>query len=106
MNRVTLKNIPLKTNHFARWPLRIHRIVIGLFCIQFFLVWLNLWLVPTLFGNARWPDGLLLVLATAATLASVSRQLPGQNVMLASVIIAFIAGAAQSLGALTAIPFG
>jgi len=46
------------------------------------------------------------VLTTAAVLASLACQLPGQNVMLASVIIAFIAGAVQTLGALTAIPFG
>jgi len=32
--------------------------------------------------------------------------LPGQNVLLALMIIALIAGALQSLGALTAIPFG
>jgi uncharacterized membrane protein len=78
----------------------------GLFLLQFTLVWVRLWLPWPLLGNVRWPDGLLVVLTTATVLASLTRQLPGQNVMLASVIIAFIAGAVQTLGALTAIPFG
>ena len=78
----------------------------GLFLLQFALVWTRLWLPWPLLGNARWPDGLLVLLTTATVLASLTRQLPGQNVMLASIIIAFIAGAVQTLGALTAIPFG
>jgi uncharacterized membrane protein len=77
-----------------------------LFLLQFALVWTPLWLSWPLLGNARWPDGLLVVLTTATVLASLTRQLPAQNVMLASAIIAFLAGAAQTLGALTAIPFG
>lgn len=78
----------------------------GLFLLQFVLVWTRLWLPWPLLGSARWPDGLLVVLTTATVLASLTRQLPGQNVMLASTIIAFIAGAVQTLGAFTAIPFG
>ncbi len=78
----------------------------GLFLLQLTLVWTRLWLPWPLFGNARWPDGLLLVLTTATVLASLTCQLPGQNVMLASIIIAFIAGVAHTIGALTAIPFG
>jgi uncharacterized membrane protein len=61
---------------------------------------------PSLFGNARWPEGLLVVLATAITVSSLSRRLPSQNVILASFIIALIASGVQSLGALTGIPFG
>lgn len=49
---------------------------------------------------------MLLVLAAATTLTSLARQLPAQNVMLAFVIIVFFAGAVQTLGAITAIPFG
>ena len=80
--------------------------ILGLFLLQFTLVWVKLWLFQPLLGNARWPDGLLVVLTTATVLASLACQLPGQNVMLVSVIIAFLAGAVQTLGALTAIPFG
>jgi uncharacterized membrane protein len=81
-------------------------VLFGLFLLQFVLVWTRLWLPWPLLGSARWPDGLLVMLTTATVVASLTRELPGQNVMLASTIIAFIAGAAQSLGALTAIPFG
>jgi len=106
MNRVTLKELPLRGNGFSGWTAKIHRALFGLFLVQFALVWARLWLPVPPLGNARWPDGLLLVLTTATLVASLTRQLPGQNLMLAAVIIAFIAGALQSLGALTAIPFG
>jgi uncharacterized membrane protein len=106
MNRVVLTDIALGSNRFAGWAPRIHRVLFGLFLLQFTLVWTRLWLPWPLLGNARWPDGLLVVLTTATILASLACQLPGQNVMLASVIIAFIAGAVQTLGGLTAIPFG
>ena len=91
---------------FQVWRPRSIGFCSGCFLLQFTLVWARLWLPWLLLGNARWPDGLLLVLTTATVIASLTRQLPGQNVMLASVIIAFIAGVVQSLGALTAIPFG
>jgi putative membrane protein len=59
------------------------------------------------FGEAaRWPDGLLVVLTAATTVTSLSRRLPAQNVILASAIIVFIAGAVQTLGAVSGIPFG
>ena len=106
MNRVVLKEIALRSNRFSGLAATVRRVLFGLFLLQFALVWARLWLPWPLLGNARWPDGLLVVLTTATVIASLTRQLPGQNVMLASVIIAFIAGAAQTLGALTAIPFG
>jgi uncharacterized membrane protein len=106
MNRVVLKDMALRSNRFAGLAPKVHRLLFILFLLQFTLVWIRLWLPWPLLGHARWPDGLLVVLTTATLLASLSRQLPGQNVMLASVIIALIAGAVQSLGALTAIPFG
>jgi uncharacterized membrane protein len=106
MNRVVLQEIPLRSNRFSGWAPKVHRALFGLFLMQFTLVWARLWLPWPLLGNARWPDGFLLVLTTATVIASLTRQLPGQNVMLASVITALIAGAVQSLGAMTAIPFG
>jgi uncharacterized membrane protein len=106
MNRVVLKHIALGNNRFSGLAPKVHRLLFGLFLLQFALVWARLWLPWPLLGSMRWPDGLLIVLTTAAVLASLARELPGQNVMLASVIIAFIAGAVQALGALTAIPFG
>ena len=106
MNRVALKHITLESNRFSGWAPKIHRVVFGVFLLQFTLVWVRLWLGWPVLDNARWPDGLLVVLTTATVLASLACQLPGQNVMLASVVIAFIAGAVHTLGALTAIPFG
>ncbi len=106
MNRVMFKDIILRDNRSLGWPARIHRILFILFLLQFALVWARFWLPQSLFGNHHWPEGLLLVLTMAVLLASLTRQLPGQNVMLASIIIAVIAGAVQSVGALTAIPFG
>jgi uncharacterized membrane protein len=106
MNRVAFKQIPLRSNRFSGLAPKIRRVLFGLFLLQFALVWTRLWLPWPLLGSVRWPDGLLMVLTAATVLASLSRQLPGQNVMLAAIIIAFIGGAAQTLGALTAIPFG
>jgi uncharacterized membrane protein len=48
----------------------------------------------------------LVLAATATILASLCRQLPGQNTLLASIDIAAIAGAILTLGALTGFPFG
>ncbi len=106
MKRVVLKDIALPPSSRPSWAPAIHRVVFGFFLAQFALVWTRLWLPWPLLGSVRWPDGLLVVLTTATLVASLSRQLPGQNVILASLIIAFIASAVQSLGALTAIPFG
>jgi uncharacterized membrane protein len=104
--RSVLKKIPLRANPFAGLAPKIHKIIFGLFLIQFTLVWLNLWAQFPGFGDFRWPNGVLLVLTAATVLTSLSRQLPAQNVMLASVIIAFVAGVVQSFGTVTAIPFG
>jgi uncharacterized membrane protein len=53
-----------------------------------------------------WPEASLLLLATFSTLVSLTRQLPAQNVLLATFIIAFIGAAAHALGAKSGIPFG
>ena len=104
--RSVLKNIPVRASSFANVAPKIHRFIFGLFLIQFTLVWLNLWTRFPGFGDTRWPNGVLLVLTAATTLTSLAPQLPAQNVMLASIIIAFIAGAVQTFGTVTAIPFG
>src|SRR5689334_6970845 len=106
MNRIALKKIPLRAVPFLGLGHKVHRWILILFLIQFVLVWLSLWAPSPNFGNARWPDGLLVVLAAATTLASLTRQLPAQNVMLASTIIVFIAGAVHTVGAFSGVPFG
>jgi uncharacterized membrane protein len=107
MNRRSmLKRIPLRAHLFPGLGPKIHNALFVLFLIQFTLVWLNLWTRFPGFQSARWPDGVLLVLTAATILSSQARQLPAQNVILASSIIAFIAGTIQTFGALAAIPFG
>jgi uncharacterized membrane protein len=52
------------------------------------------------------PETILILLATTTTLVSLSRQLPGQTVALAAIIVAIIGSFAHLLGVLVAIPFG
>jgi uncharacterized membrane protein len=75
-----------------------------------FLIGLGLTIAEA-FGLALpFSDGMLatvvLFLALASTLTSLSGQLPLQNVLLAAFIIGVIAGGIQLVGALTGIPFG
>jgi len=70
---------------------------------------LVLWQVisPTpLPGKSGWPEALLVVTATLTTLATLARQLPAQNVLLAATIIVVGGGIAHAVGAMTDIPFG
>jgi uncharacterized membrane protein len=57
-------------------------------------------------GKPGWPEALLVVTTLLATLASLARQLPVQNVLLAAAIIGGVGGVAHGVGAVTAIPFG
>ena len=82
------------------------RLLPGLLLAQFALVWLRVCLPHPLFGDAGWPEGLLLLLAAGGTLAGQARQTPGQNVALASIIILSLAGLALAVGARTGIPLG
>lgn len=68
--------------------------------------------IAEMFGAIRWPgkpgwlEALLLLAATISTFASLSRQLPGQNVVLGATIIALLGSFVQAVGVLTGIPFG
>jgi putative membrane protein len=55
---------------------------------------------------SNWPEAALVFLAASGTVASLARQLPLQNVLLAAFVIALIGGGVSALGALTGIPFG
>src|SRR5258707_7573216 len=102
-NRVPRSKSRQVRNRIAATAQPAHLVLFVLFLVLFALVWLRLWPAIPLFGEARWPEGLLLVLATATTLGSLARRLPLQNVMLTASIIVIIAGAVQTFGALTAI---
>ena len=80
-------------------------------CSGLSLVFLGLVVAETLGalrvpGPAGWPEAGLVLAVTASTLISLSRRLPGQNVLLAAAIMAVIGGLVQAVGAWTAIPFG
>jgi putative membrane protein len=106
VKRVSLKRIPLEPTPFTGWAPKVHRALFALFIIEWGLVWARQWLPHPPFGEARWPEGLLVVLAVATLLASLTTQLPGQNVMLTSLIISFLGGGVELLGSHTGIPFG
>jgi uncharacterized membrane protein len=84
----------------------IHWLVFALFVAAWALVAAELVVGFRAPGKPGWPEVLLVLFAAATTLVSLSRQLPGQNVLLAAAIIALLAGGVQALGAITAIPFG
>ncbi len=107
MDRVELKHIPLRAPERCPGLRRfVPVLALGLFLAATGLVWARLCLSVSWFPRATWPEGLLLVLATATTLVSLTRQLPGQNVLLASLLILIAAGGVESLDAVTGLPFG
>ena len=106
MDRIGLSEIRIGGNRFSGLAETVRRVLFALFLLQLLVVAATVGFSLSWFRDARWPEGLLLVLASASVLGSVSRGLPTQNVLLAAVIIAVIAGGVASLGALTGIPFG
>ncbi len=107
MARVELKHLPLRpANPLAGWGDKLRSALLSAFILNVFLVCVRLWRPEAFFGEATWPDSLLLLLCTGSTLACLSQQLPAQNVALASVVIAFAGGAAHTLSAVTGVPFG
>jgi len=107
MGRVEFKHISVSArNPFAGWErIGVHALFVA-FVALLAVVCVRLRIPDFLLGAAHWPEGLLLVLATATTLGSLSGQIPAQNVVLAALVVAVIAGAVEVLGAITAIPFG
>lgn len=84
----------------------LHKLFFALFLVSFVLVWLNAVLSFTLPGQPGWPYALLLITAAFTSVIALMQKLPAQNVLLAAVIIAVIAGVIQAIGALTKVPFG
>lgn len=74
--------------------------------VSLFLV---LWVCITgspLPGKPGWPEALLVLTTALTTIGSLSRILPGQKVLLVTVLIGLLGGLAHGLGAKTAFPFG
>lgn len=81
----------------GRWE-KLHRFAFALFLLQWAFTGARSWLAPSGLAQASWPDVLLLGLAAATTLIALARHLPGQNVLLAMVLIAALSGGAELLG--------
>ncbi|HXE42011.1 MAG TPA: carotenoid biosynthesis protein [Candidatus Baltobacteraceae bacterium] len=56
--------------------------------------------------KSGWLDASLILLVTASTISALSRQLPSQNVLAASIIIALAGGAISVVGEIFGNPFG
>lgn len=80
--------------------------LLALFAVVVVLAIVRVWWVAAPWGASRWANGWLLLLATGAVTGSLARQLPGQNVLLVTLIIGGIGAMAHTLGARTGIPFG
>jgi uncharacterized membrane protein len=106
MNPVLVKEAPARAKRSVRVAEVFHFAVFVLFLFLFGAFWANLALPSHPWDDSRWLGALFVLLAVATTLTALARQLPAQNVALAATLIGVIAGAAQTLGALTAIPFG
>ncbi len=81
-------------------------VVLGLFLVAIGLFIAQTFLSFRLPMNQGVYEAILVCLALASTLVSLSGQLPAQNVLLATAIIALIGGGIHALGGFTGIPFG
>ncbi len=82
------------------------RLSSGTAAVGFLLVFWQVISHTQLPGKPGWPEAVLILALTLATLANLAKQLPAQNVLLAATIIGVVGGIAHGVGAITAIPFG
>jgi len=106
MNSMTTWGMPPALNPQAEFPKLCAWLASALALASFALVLATLLTSIRLPGKTGWPEAVLVLTATLATLLSLARQLPGQNVLLAAAIIGGIGGILHGVGAATAIPFG
>jgi uncharacterized membrane protein len=99
--RVTSKTLSVIA-HGDKWPVRAYWLSVFLLAAGF----LSTFIAVAVRSDVNWPEAWLLLLATASTLAALTRQLPGQNVLLAAFIIALVGGITHTVGAKSGIPFG
>jgi uncharacterized membrane protein len=95
------------TNQFA--PVSRRKYMAWICQLSYFLLaagFLSTFVAAGVKSDSNWPEAFLLLLATASTLTGLTRQLPSQNVLLVSFVIAIIGGVAHSIGARSGIPFG
>jgi uncharacterized membrane protein len=85
---------------------RVHWLFTALLAAAFALVLAVNGLTLDLPGKTGWPEALLLLLAMTGTIIALAQQLPLQNVLLATFVIALMGGAVHTLGVMMGIPFG
>jgi hypothetical protein len=86
-----------------RWLKTSRWVVFGLFLLSWCILAAGTSGAMTLPGNPAWPPVLLLIAAAVSTLVSLTRELPGQNVLLAAAIIGALGGLIQEVGGWAAI---
>lgn len=82
------------------------RAMAGLFLLAFAVVWVKTCFAIPALQRFSWLEGVLLCVAVAAVVTSVSRTLPFQNVLWGAIVIGTIGGAAHAISVLSSIPFG
>ena len=97
---------PVARDGVSRLATGTRKAIWGLFFAAYMVVWTGLWLPDLPVIPAKWWDGLLLLLGTLLALSELARELPTQNVVMAAVIIAGIAGLSQYLAMLAGVDVG
>ena len=82
------------------------RMLFGLFVLQAAFVATRVWPLSLANRLGWWPEALLLLLATVATLAWLARELPVQNAAFALALLVLMEGALNGFNAETGLPFG
>lgn len=98
-----MKTSNVATKHAAGWKIHLLTVLSLAACA---LTLAQFWWPAHLPGNPDWLDAVLLALATASTIAALSRHLPLQNILFAACFIGLAGGAAEWLDLETGIPFG
>lgn len=105
MKRLPLNDLRLEPRPFERLPQTLRTLFAWLFFLQAAYVCVALG-----FGlssqAARWPYGVLIVLAGACLITALVRDLPAQNLMAIGVVACLIGGTVHTLNGLVSIPLG
>jgi uncharacterized membrane protein len=96
--------LPPTASPSSPWAQSLHRPFFIAFLLCFGFEWTALWLGLSL--DWPWTNGLLWTLAAATSLVGLSRRLPEQNVLMATVIIAGLSLGVAIVGDRTAVPYG
>lgn len=84
----------------------VHHVCLVLFLVQFVIVWVRLWDPSSRFWPGHLPEAILLITAIAATLSSLARELPLQNVLLTGGLLVLAGLGLESLNGAFGVPFG